>query len=116
MALPWKTLDRCTVAGEGSLELRQRVAGDFLVTLDSLVLMNSKAGGTMETFDLDGRAFVELCDLLKLTGVRASGGAAKLAIAARLVTVDGQVELRKRCKIRPGQVVACEGRRIVVRD
>lgn len=69
----------------------------------------------MEEFELDGRAFVELCDLLKLTGVRASGGAAKLAVAAGLVTVDGQVELRKRCKIRPGQVIVCEGRRILVR-
>ena len=69
----------------------------------------------MEAFDLDGRAFVELCDLLKLTGVRASGGAAKLAIAAGLVRVDDRVELRKRCKLRPGQVVACEGRQFVVR-
>jgi ribosome-associated protein len=69
----------------------------------------------MEEFDLDGRAFVELCDLLKLTGIRSSGGAAKLAVAAGLVTVDGRVELRKRCKIRAGQVVVCEGRRIVVR-
>lgn len=69
----------------------------------------------MEEFELDGRVFVELCDLLKLTGVRASGGAAKLAVAAGLVTVDGQVELRKRCKIRPGQVIVCEGRRILVR-
>jgi spermidine synthase len=43
MALPWKTLDRCHIGGEGSLELRQRGAGDFLITLDSLVLMNSKA-------------------------------------------------------------------------
>lgn len=68
----------------------------------------------MENFDLEGRAFVELCDLLKLTGIRPSGGSAKLAIAAGLVSVDGQVELRKRCKIRPGQVVACEGRRIAV--
>lgn len=68
----------------------------------------------MEPFELDGRAFVELCDLLKLTGVRSSGGAAKMAVAAGLVTVDGEVELRKRCKIRPGQTVACEGRRIVV--
>lgn len=73
-------------------------------------------GVTMEDFELDGREFVELCDLLKLTGVRASGGAAKLAVAAGLVTVDGRVELRKRCKIRPGQVVACEGRQIVIRD
>lgn len=71
-------------------------------------------GVAMEHFELDGREFVELCDLLKLTGVRASGGAAKLAVAAGLVTVDDQVELRKRRKIRPGQVVVCEGRRIAV--
>ena len=68
----------------------------------------------MENFDLDGREFVELCDLLKLTGMRSSGGAAKMAIAAGQVTVDGLMELRKRCKIRPGQIVACEGRQIVV--
>ena len=68
----------------------------------------------MDSFDPDGRAFVALCDLLKLTGMSSSGGAAKVAIAAGRVTVDGQVELRKRCKIRPGQVVAYEGRRIVV--
>ena len=43
MALPWKTLDRCTIEAEGILELRQRGEGDFLITLDSLVLMNSKA-------------------------------------------------------------------------
>jgi ribosome-associated protein len=70
----------------------------------------------MENFDLEGRAFVELCDLLKLTGIRPSGGSAKMAIAAGLVSVDGQVELRKRCKIRPGQVVACEGQRIAVAE
>jgi len=69
----------------------------------------------MEHFDLDGRAFVELSDLLKLAGMRSSGGAAKLAVAAGLVTVDDQVELRKRCKIRSGQVVAYEGRQIMVR-
>lgn len=71
-------------------------------------------GVTMEHFDLDGREFVELSNLLKLTGIRSSGGAAKLAVAAGLVTVDGQMELRKRCKIRSGQIVACEGRQIVV--
>ncbi len=70
----------------------------------------------MDSFDLDGRPFVALCDLLKLTGMSSSGGAAKMAIAAGRVTVDGQVELRKRCKIRPGQVVAYEGRRIVVME
>ena len=43
MALPWKTLDRFTLEEEGVLELRQRGEGDFLITIDSLILMNSKA-------------------------------------------------------------------------
>ena len=59
----------------------------------------------METFDLNGRPYVELCDLLKLTGCCSSGGSAKLVIAAGEVKVNGQVELRKRCKIHPGQIV-----------
>jgi ribosome-associated protein len=68
----------------------------------------------MEEFDLQGREFVELCDLLKLLGLSPSGGAAKMVIAAGGVSVDGQVELRKRCKVRPGQLVECNGRQIVV--
>lgn len=59
----------------------------------------------MEIFDLNGRPFVELCDLLKLTGACSSGGSAKLAVAAGEVKVDGQVELRKRGKIRSGRIV-----------
>lgn len=43
MALPWKTLDRFTTEDEGVLELRQRGAGDYLITLGPQVLMNSKA-------------------------------------------------------------------------
>lgn len=59
----------------------------------------------MEEFDLNGRPFVQLCDLLKLTGCCPSGGNAKQVIAAGEVKVDDQVELRKRCKIRSGQTV-----------
>jgi len=68
----------------------------------------------VETFDLNGRPFVELCDLLKLTGACSSGGSAKLVIAAGEVKVDGQVELRKRCKIRTGQIVEYGAERIKV--
>jgi len=50
-------------------------------------------------------AFVELNQLLKLTGVCDSGGAGKVLVASGAVEVDGQVELRKTCKIRAGQVV-----------
>jgi len=68
----------------------------------------------MQEFDLQGREFVELCNLLKLTSLCSSGGIAKLMIADGQVSVDGQVELRKRCKIRSGQVVAFEGNQIQV--
>lgn len=68
----------------------------------------------MEEFDLNGREFVALCDLMKLVGMAPSGGSAKMLIADGNVSVDGQVELRKRCKIRPGQIAAYEGRQVKV--
>jgi ribosome-associated protein len=68
----------------------------------------------MEKFDLEGREFIELNNLLKLTGMCPSGGAAKMVISEGCVTVDGKVELRKRCKILPGQVVEFDGQRIAV--
>jgi len=43
MALPWKTLDQFDTEDEGILELRQRGKGDFLITVGSQILMNSKA-------------------------------------------------------------------------
>jgi ribosome-associated protein len=56
------------------------------------------------TFELD-REFVELNQLLKLSGLCDSGGAGKALVASGAVSVDGVVELRKTCKIRAGQVV-----------
>jgi ribosome-associated protein len=52
------------------------------------------------------REFVQLNQLLKLTGLCDSGGAGKALVAGGGVSVDGSVELRKTCKIRVGQVVA----------
>jgi ribosome-associated protein len=48
---------------------------------------------------------IHLDALLKATGLAPSGGTAKQLIAAGEVRVDGQVELRKTCKIRAGQRV-----------
>ncbi len=55
-------------------------------------------------FDLDGE-YVELKQLLKLADLVTSGGEAKMLIGDGQVMVDGQVELRKACKIRAGQQV-----------
>ena len=51
------------------------------------------------------REFVQLNELLKLTGLCDSGGAGKALVAGGTVSVDGSIELRKTCKIRVGQVV-----------
>ena len=69
----------------------------------------------MTEFKLEGREYIELSDLLKVTGLCDSGGMAKIAITEGRVTVDGNPELRRRCKIRPGHVVGLEGRLIKVR-
>jgi len=68
----------------------------------------------MDEFKLEGKEFVELNDLLKIKGLCTSGGQAKAVIASGLVKVDGQVELRKRCKIRKDQIVAFKDHEIVV--
>jgi ribosome-associated protein len=59
-------------------------------------------------------AYVELNQLLKLTGLCDSGGAGKQLVAAGDVKVDGRQELRKTCKIVAGQVVSLGDVRIRV--
>ena len=64
----------------------------------------------MQTIDfrLEGE-YVELNQLLKLSGLCDSGGAGKMIVASGDVKVDGKTELRKTCKIRSGQVVTLAG-------
>lgn len=52
---------------------------------------------------------ITLDALLKATGLAPSGGAAKAMILAGQVQVDGQVELRRGCKLRGGQRVQVGG-------
>jgi ribosome-associated protein len=55
-------------------------------------------------FELEGD-YVELNQLLKLTGLCDSGGQGKQIVASGAVYVDGHQELRKTCKIHAGQTV-----------
>jgi len=64
-------------------------------------------------FELD-RDYVELNQLLKLTGLCDSGGQGKQIVASGAVYVDGQQELRKTCKIHAGQIVRIEDVEILV--
>jgi len=68
----------------------------------------------MEIFELEGREFIELNNLLKVTGLCASGGRAKVLISEGQVKVDDKVELRKRCKIRKGQVVEFNAQQVQI--
>ena len=63
----------------------------------------------MEEFALKNTEFIELNNLLKVLCLCDTGGVAKAAIAEGRVKVNGEVELRKRCKIRKGDVIDFEG-------
>lgn len=67
----------------------------------------------MKLFTLTGE-YIPLCNLLQLTQCCSSGGEAKIVIAEGFVTVDGEIETRKRCKIVRGQQVAYNGEEIAV--
>ena len=61
-------------------------------------------------FQLDQQhPHIELCSLLKLTGIASSGGQGKLLVANGEVSVDRRPESRKTAKIHAGQVVECRG-------
>jgi ribosome-associated protein len=66
------------------------------------------------TFSLEGAEYIEVIQLLKLTGICDSGGAGKALVDEGQVKVDGITESRKTAKIRAGQTVACEDFSIVV--
>ena len=57
---------------------------------------------------------IQLDQLLKATGLCESGGAAHAAISEGRVKVDGEVELRKRAKLHPGQQVEFAGEVVVL--
>jgi ribosome-associated protein len=68
----------------------------------------------MKEFGLSGREFIPLCDLLKSSGLCETLGRSKEVISEGEVKVDGEVELRKRFKIRPSQIAEFEGQQVKV--
>ena len=67
----------------------------------------------MEEFQLKNE-YIPLCDLLKIMGLCETGGHAKTIISEGEVSVNGEIELRKRCKIRAGQTVQFQGQEIQI--
>lgn len=67
----------------------------------------------MITYKIDTE-YIELFKLLKAANLCDSGGEAKHYISEGLVKVDGLIETRKACKIRPGQKVLFDGETVTV--
>jgi len=56
-------------------------------------------------FSLNGAEYIELIKLLKLIRIAESGGHAKIMVEEGEVKLNGQVEFRKRAKLRSGDLV-----------
>jgi ribosome-associated protein len=65
-------------------------------------------------FELNGSEYIELKNLLKVSGLTENGAEAKALISEGKISVDGQIETRKACKIRSGQTVTFKGKSIKV--
>jgi ribosome-associated protein len=65
-------------------------------------------------FKLSGHEFIELNKLLKFLGWVETGGEAKIRIDDGEVSVNGEVEYRKRRKLRVGDKVKFSGQEVVV--
>jgi ribosome-associated protein len=71
----------------------------------------------MQTIEFNlapGADYIEVHQLLKVTGLCSSGGEGKAMVADGMVSVDGALETRKTAKIRAGQTVTCGDARIVL--
>ena len=68
-------------------------------------------------FSLDeGQDYIELISLLKYLNIAATGGQAKMMVENNTVMVDGEVETRKRRKVRSGMTVTTtDGYKIIVK-
>ena len=58
---------------------------------------------------------IELCQFLKFAGATGTGGEAKIVISQGLVSLNGEVETRKRRKLMAGDRVEFGEQRLVVR-
>ena len=68
----------------------------------------------MRTVEINAEP-VELHKILKFEGLVSSGGEAKMAIADGQVTVNGEIETRRRKKMMAGDVIVFQGESLQLR-
>jgi spermidine synthase len=104
MAKPWLTIDRFETP-DGPLELRQRGEGDFLITVDGRVLMNSHASRSEEA--LAGLTCARLAHhpapRILVGGL---GMGCTLRVALDVLPADAQVTV---CELNPAVADWCRG-------
>ncbi|WP_026899227.1 RNA-binding S4 domain-containing protein [Daejeonella oryzae] len=68
----------------------------------------------MLEFILEGE-FIPLIQLLKASGLVETGGQAQTVVTEGLVKCNGEVDYRKRLKVRRGDVIEFNGQKITVK-
>ena len=68
----------------------------------------------MITFELQGD-HIPLIQLLKATSLVATGGEAQIVVTEGLVKYNGEVDYRKRLKVRKGDIVEFNKQKIIVK-
>lgn len=68
----------------------------------------------MSSDDPSDPTVIRLDQFLKLAGVVSTGGQAKLLIQGGAVTVNGEIETRRRCQLKLGDVVEFEDYQLTV--
>ncbi|MBC7485227.1 MAG: RNA-binding S4 domain-containing protein [Cytophagaceae bacterium] len=68
-----------------------------------------------QEFELIDFDFIELNKLMKLLGLVATGGEANVRITNQEVKVNNVIEIQKRKKLRPGDVVSFETYQISIK-
>lgn len=58
-----------------------------------------------ETYKLQGEEYIELVKLIKTLRICETGGQAKLMVEDGLVRRNGEIEFRKRAKLRAGETI-----------
>lgn len=56
--------------------------------------------------------YIELIRLLKYLRIAETGGHAKMMVEEGMIKLNGVVEFRKRAKLKPGDIIEVEGRKI----